>query len=415
MDLEVVTIGTELLLGFTLDTNAQRIGQTLAGLGIRVVRRTTVGDDPGSIRDAVAVALDRTGVVLTTGGLGPTRDDLTKRVIADLYGVPLEFHDDLWQRLVARFTALGRLIPETNRCQAEVPAGATVLPNPRGTAPGIWLDGPRGLTVMLPGVPREMAGLLRDEVAPRLAAGGDPAASGVIRSVTVRVTGISESHLAERLAGLEEQIAPLTLAYLPGVHGVDLRLTAWNLPADQADHLLQAGAARVEALVAEQVYGRDDEDLAGHVLDRFRAAGATIALAESCTGGLVAKRLTDVPGSSAVVAGGVVAYDNRIKTSLLDVPETMLDTAGAVSGEVAAAMAQGARRVMGTDVGVGVTGVAGPEGGSVEKPVGLVWFGFATATECVTMSAVFAGNRDEIRQRAAQYALFRLLRLPLLS
>jgi nicotinamide-nucleotide amidase len=219
MNIELVTIGTELLLGMTVDTNGAEIARALAEHGVRVTRRISVADRPQDIRDAVGDALARSRAVITTGGLGPTRDDVTKKAVAELYGAPLEFDDTVWTSLVERFARLGRKPAESNRSQADVPRGAVVLRNRWGTAPGLWLEGPAGLTVLLPGVPLEMRKLLDQEVIPRLAA---RSAGAVIRSLLVRTSGIPESALAERLGSIEQEIAPLTLAYLPGLDGVDL-------------------------------------------------------------------------------------------------------------------------------------------------------------------------------------------------
>src|SRR5262245_31292629 len=304
MNIEIVTIGTELLLGYTLDSNGAEIARALGEHGVRVVRRTSVGDRGPGIGDAVRDALARTGAVLTTGGLGPTRDDVSKRAVAELLGVPLRFDESVWEALVARFARLGRVPVASNRVQAEVPEGAVVLPNRWGTAPGLWLDsdlatrdGPRGLVIMLPGVPREMRNLLQHEVIPRLV----EADSGtVVRSLTVRTTGIPESTLAERLGEIESDVAPLTLAYLPGEEGVDLRLTAWALAPDDAERRLRSAGNLLHARAGEHVYGEGDTDLAALVLEGARSKSLHIAAAESCTGGLLAKRLTDMPGSSDV-------------------------------------------------------------------------------------------------------------------
>ena len=414
MDLEVVAIGTELLLGFTVDTNARTLGQDLAAIGVRVARRATVPDDPEAIREVVSEALRRTGIVLTTGGLGPTRDDITKQVVADLYGWPLEWHPAIWDALVARFTAAGRVPVAANRCQAEVPAGAVVLPNPRGTAPGLWLEGEPGLVILLPGVPREMAGLLREEVIPRLAERARACAEGAeppaIRSLVIRTTGLPESSLAEQVAGVEERIAPLTLAYLPGIDGVDLRLTAWNLPPAEADRRLDLAARDLEGILASFAWGRGDDNLAARVLEAARATGNTLGVAESCTGGGISARLTEVPGSSDVLRGGIVAYHNAVKEDTLGVPAELLEAHGAVSAEVASAMAMGALERLGATVALSVTGIAGPGGGTPERPVGLVWFGLAGPWGIVTERHRFGGNREEIRARTAQYGLFLLLR-----
>jgi len=410
MDLELVTIGTELLLGFTLDSNGAEIARVLAGQGVRVVRRVAVADRADDIAEAVSGALRRTGAVLTTGGLGPTRDDVTKTTVAELYGAPLEFDDQVWKDLLARFARLLRKPAPSNRSQAQVPRGATVLRNRWGTAPGLWLDGGPGLTIMLPGVPQEMRMLLEHEVVPRLAA---RAAGSVIRSRTVRTTGIPESSLAERMGEIEREVTPLTLAYLPGLEGVDLRLTAWNLAAGEADARLEAAARILRERAGDQVYGEGDVDLAAVVLRRARAAGVSLATAESCTGGLIGVRLTEIPGSSEVYQGGVVCYSNRLKSEQLGVPPALLEEHGAVSEAVVRAMAEGARHKLGADLTVAVTGIAGPGGGTPEKPVGSVWLAVADATGTVARSSMFPGSRREIRGRAAQAALWMLRsRLP---
>jgi len=386
VDLELVIIGTELLLGLTADTNGAEIAQALSARGVRVVRRTAVADREEDIRAAVRDALARSGAVLTTGGLGPTRDDITKKVVADLFGAPLQFDDSVWADLLARFARLGRTPAPSNRSQAEVPRGASVLRNRWGTAPGLWLEGKAGLAIMLPGVPGEMRNLLEHEVAPRLASS---AARGVIRSLVVRTTGIPESSLAERIGAIEPEIAPLTLAYLPGLEGVDLRLTAWNLPAEDADRRLRAAAITLASRAGDVVYGEGDIDLAAVVLEQARARAMSIATAESCTGGLVGARLTEVPGSSDVFLGGVVAYHNE---------------------PVVIAMARGAAEHLGADAAVAVTGIAGPAGGSTPKPVGTVWLGLACRGRMEAKRTVLPGNRGEIRARAAQAALRFLLR-----
>ena len=407
MNLELVTIGTELLLGFTLDSNGSEIARVLGEHGVRVVRRTSVPDREADISAAVAEALDRTGAVVTTGGLGPTRDDVTKRAVAELFGAPLRFDEGVWETVLARFAKLGRVPGASNRVQAEVPRGATVLPNRWGTAPGIWLAGARGLVVMLPGVPYEMRNLLRHEVVPRLAA---RARGTVVRSRVLRTTGIPESALAERLGDVETTIAPLTLAYLPGEEGVDLRLTAWDLEPSVADDRLRAAAGLLRSRAGDRVYGEGDTDLAAIVLEAARARGLRLAVGESCTGGLLAKRLTDTPGSSDVMAGGVVAYDNAVKASFLDVPPQLIERHGAVSEEVARAMALGAARRFGVDLAAAVTGIAGPSGGTAEKPVGTVWLATALREEVDATRILLPGPRANIRARSAQAALFLLFR-----
>jgi nicotinamide-nucleotide amidase len=408
MQLELVTIGTELLLGFTIDSNSAHIGRVLADAGIRVARRTTVPDDADAIRSAVSAALARTGAVLTTGGLGPTRDDLSKKVVADVFGWPLRFEESVWEDICARFRRMGREPSPANRCQAEVPEGALVLANQWGTAPGLWLEGQPGLVIMLPGVPREMRKLLDQVVMPKLVSRGS---GRVIRSAVVRTTGIPESTLGALVAPVEDTLAPLTLAYLPGTEGVDLRLTAWDLPAAEADRLLAAAAERLRGLAGEHAYGSGEEDLAALTLEVFRERGWHLSVAESCTGGMLGERLTAIAGSSDVFVGGAISYDNALKTSVLGVPAALLASHGAVSIEVAQAMADGAASRFGTEASVGVTGIAGPSGGTPDKPVGTVCFGWVAGNRREAARVVFPGSRREIRERAVQFALHRLWRL----
>jgi nicotinamide-nucleotide amidase len=414
MDVEVVTIGTELLLGQTIDTNAAYVARALTTIGARVTRKTSVPDAPDAILDALAGALQRTGFVITSGGLGPTRDDCTRQAAADLFGAPLLVDEAYLERLEARWKRLGRpgSMPAANRTQAQYPAGATILPNPRGSAPGLWLEGAPGVVVLLPGVPHEFQGLTDDELLPRLAARAPDA--GVTRSLTLRTTGIPESQLAGLVGPLEEALAPATLAYLPSFDGVDLRITAWQMAPDAAEAALARARGRLLAALGDRCYGADGTDLAAVVLDRLRAAGARVAVAESCTGGLVAARLTAIPGASTVFAGGIVAYDNAVKVAELGVPERTIRAEGAVSEAVVRAMAGGAQRRFGTDAAIAVTGIAGPEGGSEEKPVGTVWLGAAWGAEQRAVRLGFAGDRGEVRARATQAALD-LLRRTLLG
>lgn len=408
MDFEVVAIGNELLLGFTIDSNSAHIGLALAPAGARVVRRTTVGDSPAEISQAVSEALGRTGRVITTGGLGPTKDDMTKKAIAELFGVPLDFDEEVWQSLVDRYARLIRRSPDSNRCQAEVPRGATVLTNQWGSAPGLWLEGEPGLVIMLPGVPQEMRNLMAHEVVPRVARTGT--AGGVIASRVLRTAGIGESSLAERIGEVEEAIAPVTLAYLPGEAWVDLRMTAWNHSAEEGRVLLDRAAREVRERAGEFCYGENDDDLAGVLIDHARRAGLTLAVAESCTGGMVGQRLSAIPGASDVFLGGVIAYHNDVKYRQLGVPLEMLEREGTVSEPVARAMAEGVAAQLGADLAIAITGIAGPDGGTDDKPVGTVWHGYHASGSTETRHRVYPGDRRGVRVRAAMGALFGMLR-----
>jgi nicotinamide-nucleotide amidase len=407
MLLELLTIGDELLLGLTIDTNAAWLARELAGDGVSIAQRGSVGDDAERIANAVRDALDRTGALITTGGLGPTADDLTKPSIAALFGREMEFSAESWERLRQLWRERGRPgePPESNRQQVMIPAGARILANRHGTAPGIFLEDERGRWVaMLPGVPREMRGIFDDELR-GLIRGRLGAARAVVRTRTIRTTGVAESQLPTLLGDTARGFDGLSLAYLPGQDGVDLRLTVRDAAPDDADARLAAGAARLVERVGSYVYADTLVDLAAVVLDAVRGRDLRLAVAESCTGGMLGARLTAIPGSSDVFLGGVIAYDNRIKRDELGVPEGLLSTVGAVSEPVAVAMATGVRSRFASDIGVGITGVAGPGGGSDEKPVGQVWVAVDLAGEVRTFGGRLIGDRSEIRFRATQVAL----------
>ncbi|MGZ8470365.1 MAG: competence/damage-inducible protein A [Gemmatirosa sp.] len=410
MRIEILTIGDELLLGFTIDTNGVHLARELAALGIEVVRRGSVGDEAEEIAAAVREALDRTGAVVTTGGLGPTADDLTKPSIAALFGRAMAIDAEHLAWLEERWrTRFGAELPASNRQQALMPGGARKLVNRHGSAPGVWLEDERGRWVaMLPGVSREMRGMLADELLPILReraareAAGEPT---VVRSRTLRTTAVAESVIADRLGEHARGIDGLSLAYLPGHEGVDLRLTSRGRTAADADAALERGVAVLRAHVATWSYAEDATDMTAVILDRCRAAGLTIAVAESCTGGLLGARLTAVPGSSDVVLGGVIAYHNAVKEQQLGVPAAVLAEHGAVSEAVARRMASGVRARLGASIGIAITGVAGPGGGTEEKPVGTVWMAVDVDGEVRAHRSVFLGDRAEIRFRATQFAL----------
>jgi nicotinamide-nucleotide amidase len=402
---ELITIGDELLLGFTIDTNGAHVARELAAIGVEVARRVTVRDDADAVAAAVREALDRTGAVITTGGLGPTRDDRSKAGVATVFGRELRLDERhlAWmeERWRARFK---RPLPASNRAQALIPDGARALENRHGSAPGIWIEDDRGRWVaMLPGVPREMRGMLADALLPLLR--DRVAGSSVVRSLTLRTTGVAESLLADWIDAIEGGFPELDLAYLPGVDGVDLRLTARGLGASAADAALADAALRLRQRIGVAVYGEGAADLAGVLLNLCRADHVRIGVGESCTGGLVGARLTAIPGASDVFVGGVIAYDDEAKISLLDVAPSDLAAHGAVSEPVVRQMAAGARARIKADVGLAVTGIAGPSGGTAEKPIGTVWIAADVQGAVRTAGLRLWGDRDEIRQRSAQAVL----------
>jgi len=411
MKIEVVTIGDELLLGYTVDTNAAHLARTLAAEGVEIERRTTCGDTAESIATAVRDALDRTGAVITTGGLGPTSDDLTKPSIAALFGRTMVLDEEHLAWMQERWrTRFQRAMPESNRQQAMLPSGARKLVNNHGSAPGIWLEDDRGRWVaMLPGVPREMRGMLSDTLLPlvreRAGTGGR-----VVRSRTLRTTGIGESHIADLVATIDGGVGDVGLAYLPNADGTDLRLTVRDVAPSDADARLAAAAGRLRTVVADAIYGEDGADLADVVLALCRRYAITVGVAESCTGGMLGARLTAVPGSSDIVRGGVIAYDDAVKQSLLGVSPDQIREHGAVSEPVVRAMASGIRTALGVGAALAITGIAGPDGGSADKPVGTVWIALDLGGDVQARRFAMVGDRAEIRHRSAQAALEMLRR-----
>lgn len=412
MNVEIVTIGDELLLGFTVDTNAAVVARALAEIGVAVVRRATVGDDEDLISRAVEEALARADGVITTGGLGPTSDDRSRPAVARVFGRAMVLHEPTLAAVRERWRRRGWKgeMPATNRDQAMIPEGSTLLENRHGSAPGIWLENAAGKWVaMLPGVPREMRGLLQEELVPRLTArvGATPT---VIASRTVRTSGVPESRIADLVANIALP-SGVALAYLPGWEGVDLRLTIRGVTHDVAEQRVRAAARALVAPLHAHVYGEGGADLAGVILDALRARRWTVGVGESCTGGLLGARLTAIPGSSDVVRGGIIAYDNAIKVARLGVGEATLAAHGAVSEAVAREMAAGARNAMGASVGVAITGIAGPSGGTAAKPVGTVCVAAATPERALSATGIHGGDRAEVRERSTQAALMLLREL----
>ena len=403
LPVEVVTIGNELLLGYTTDTNGAYLSRQLAEIGVPVSRRTSVGDTLFSIEAAVGDALGRSKGVITTGGLGPTSDDVSKAAVAKLFGRKLVIDEEHVAWMQDRWrTRFGREMPRSNMMQAAVPEGATKLVNHHGSALGVFIEDERGWVAMLPGVPRELRGMTDDTLIPLLAK-RVPSGS-VIQSHTLRATGVAESLLGDQLQDLELG-DDMSLAYLPSAEGVDLRLTLSGRSRESGAPLLALAAKRVRAIVGDAVYGDNDDDLAAVVLSHCRRRHETIAIAESCTGGLLGARLTAIPGSSDVVLGGVVAYHDDVKRTMLGVSEADLTTHGAVSEPVVRQMAAGARERFGSTIAMAITGIAGPGGGTPDKPVGTVWIGVDIGGDLSARRFSMIGDREEIRRRSVQATL----------
>lgn len=372
MRAEVLSVGTELLLGQITDSNAAYLAGVLAEAGVDLFFKQTVGDNSTRVQQAVRLALSRADLVLMTGGLGPTEDDLTVEAVAAALDLPLVRNPQVAER-IRRFFETRRLpAPESVYKQALIPQGAQVISNRRGTAPGVVITHDATTIVIMPGVPVEMEGMVEDFLIPWLR---ERTGEVVIRSRVLKVTGLGESAVEERIKDLLHMPTP-TIAPYAKLGEVHLRVTAKGAPALVMEHLA-AGEVAVRIRLGDLVFGTDDETLEEVTGRLLLARGQTVAVAESCTGGLIADRLTNIPGSSAYFLSCVVAYSNAAKTTLLGVSPDVLETHGAVSGAVAQAMAHGVREQAGSDIGLGVTGIAGPSGGSAQKPVGLVYVALA--------------------------------------
>ena len=388
---EILCVGTELLLGDILNGNARWLAQRLAALGLPHYRQTVVGDNPQRLAAAVREAAMRSRVLITTGGLGPTPDDLTTEALAAAFETPLRERPELWDEIQAKLSSGGRPVAPCNRRQAFLPEGAEVLPNPLGSAPGmIWSPQPDFTVLTFPGVPSEMRAMFTQTAEPWLRRHGG--ASGVFVSRVLRFSGIGESNLAEQVADLFEGRNP-TVAPYASRGDVTLRLTACGDSPVEAEALLDPLEADLRQRTGVLCYGRDDDSLSSVVLDRLRQHHHTLAVAESCTGGAIGAALTAVPGSSAVFAGGVIAYSNAVKQRQLGVPSDLLERHGAVSDAVVMAMAEGVRDRLETDWGLAVSGIAGPGGGSDEKPVGLVHVAVAGPDGCEAAALRFGDRR----------------------
>ena len=379
----ILTIGDELLIGQIVNTNAAWLGEQLGSSGIDLARVVTVGDDADELYAELDRSVADADLLILTGGLGPTHDDITRDVLADYFGAELQFHREIYDAIKQRFDAMDRRMPEANRSQAMVPTGFEVLPNRFGTAPGLWrvlqVDGRERMIAVLPGVPHEMEGLFRDEVQPRLRARKD---LRIIQHKTLKTAGIGESSLQERIGDLAGLLSPsLRLAYLPSSSGVRLRMSAFAATAAEAREKLDRLEARLRERIDPFVYGTGVQTLEEIVGRMLADRGLTIAVAESCTGGHVSHQITNISGSSAYMAGGIVAYSNRVKKDLLHVDPAILEEEGAVSRAVAEQMAAGVRNLLRADIGISTTGIAGPTGGTAEKPVGTVWIGYSDASE----------------------------------
>jgi nicotinamide-nucleotide amidase len=400
---EIIAVGTEILLGQLLDTNTAFIAAHLAEAGIDVHAVHVVGDNRERIAEAIRSALERAEGILTTGGLGPTVDDLTKEAVCDALGLDVELYAPALAQMESMFASIDRPMRPNNRKQAELPQGSTPLDNPNGTAPGFIAFARNGnFVACMPGVPREMKPMLTGQVVPFLRERFD--ARDRIYTRVLHTIGVGESEIDHRIDDLFRRCENPKIAVLAHDFRADVKIMAKAANAADAEEMIAPLQAEMERRLLGHVFGRDEATPASAVLDLLRKRGRTLSVAESCTGGLVCAALTGVPGASRSFAGGVIAYDNAVKTSELGVDVATIAAAGAVSENVALAMARGAREGLHADVGLSTTGIAGPDGGTLEKPIGLVWIGVDDA-EPRAWRLQLRGDRDAIARRATTAAL----------
>jgi nicotinamide-nucleotide amidase len=402
MRAEIIAIGSELLTPFRLDTNSLFLTAQLNEVGIQVVHKSIVGDSPEEMRGSFQSAFARAEVIVSSGGLGPTDDDRTRQTVADLLGRKLVRDEATLLKIQERFRRFGRAMPEINLRQAMIVEGSTPLPNPRGTAPGLWIETQGRILILLPGVPPELKALFEEEVKPRLARLG---LRQRLYTRELRVTGLFESDVEQRVSPLYAEYPEVETTILASPNGIQLHPRIWSEDSEKAEALLNEITRRMAVILGDHLISTRGEPLEEIVARTLIENRATVAVAESCTGGLLAERLTSIAGSSAYFVGGVVCYSNELKTSLVGVPAELIESKGAVSPEVALALADGIRRRSGAMVGVGITGIAGPGGGTPEKPVGLVYLAIADERNARERRLQLPGDRERIRMFAAQAAL----------
>ncbi|MBO8128207.1 MAG: competence/damage-inducible protein A [Peptococcaceae bacterium] len=402
MQAELIFTGNELLHGFVLNTHAQFLGMELARLGIKVTLHTAVGDDWDTMKAVVSEAHKRSELIIITGGLGPTTDDITKEVVAEVLGVPMVIDEASLAQMRAFFAQKGQELPALFTRQACFPAGSRVLPNYKGTAPGALIERDGRVIVILPGPPRELEAMFKTSVEPYLAK--MPGRKKILRTRHLKLTGIAEYAVQDLLKGLGGQGNP-SLAYVAKPGEVHVRVYAQHDDAATAEKMVDELLTKVRDIVGEYVFAVDDEkpeEIAGQKLLAHRM---NIAVAESCTAGMLGAKLTEVPGSSRYFLGGTVVYSNFLKEKLLGVPPEVLKRYGAVSEETALSMADGVRRLAGSDLGLGITGIAGPEGGTDQKPVGLVYIALTSGSKRICRRYVFPGTRHAVRKGAVNASL----------
>ena len=409
---EIITIGDEILYGQTLDTNSHTISGLLTAINIDVTYQSTIGDDEKTILKSLSEAGNRSDIIIITGGLGPTNDDLTKPTLCKYFGVGLSFHKKIYDHLESLFSKIGKELTSLNKNQAYLPNNCTIIPNGLGTAPGMWFEEKKRIIISVPGVPYEMKVMMKEFIIPKL---NERYNRDVIRHKMVKTVGIAESKLAELIKDWEKSLpSGQKLAYLPSLGRVKLRITANGKDSAAVEEDIERSISKLVPLIDKYILGYDDDELESVIGKMLVNKKSTMATAESCTGGRVASSITSIPGSSQYFLGSIIAYSNDSKTNLLDVPHSTIEKCGAVSEEVVRIMATNVRQKLNSSIGLAISGGAGPGGGSNEKPVGTVWIAYSDGDKTIAKKMQFAKDRS-LNIHLATIAVLNLLRKELLG
>jgi len=404
MNANIISIGDELLIGQTTNTNASFIGNELSEINIRISKIVTVGDEATSILDSFESAFEQSDLIVVTGGLGPTHDDITRTCVVKFFNTELIQNEEILGDIKSLFAKRNREVTDVNKAQALVPKIAEPIRNRHGTAPGMWIEKDGKIFIVMPGVPYEMKAMMNDVIVPRLIENIDNSEIWIKRR-SLQTTGIPESTLSEKLGDIDELLEGGKLAFLPSITGVKLRITVEAFNEETAKNKLSEIEQKIRAKVGRYIYGKDDESLEEVVARLLEERQLKISTAESCTGGLIANTLTNISGSSNYFERGVVCYSNASKVELLSVDEDVIQKHGAVSMEVAMQMAEGVKSTSGSDIGLSVTGIMGPKGAETEKPVGLVFIGYCDDKVCTVKKHIFGNERLLNKQRTMRAAL----------
>lgn len=407
MKVEIIAVGTEVLMGDIVNTNAQYIARMLSMLGLGTYYHSAVGDNATRLREMLQVGFGRADIIITTGGLGPTKDDLTKEVAADFFNKELVLDQATLENISAYFTRLRRPLSDNNKKQAYFPAGSQIIPNSHGTAPGCIIEENNKVLIMLPGPPSELKPMFQDYIAPYLA----KYSNGILVSTIIRMFGIGESSMEKEIEDIIQNQGNPTIAPYAQKGGLILRLTSWGKTKEEALEFMEPVKLQLYERLDQYIYGEGDKGLSTLVCEALIEKELTISVAESCTGGMLASVFVDYPGISKVFNEGHITYSNEAKMKYLGVGKDTLDTHGAVSPETAKEMALGVKRISGSDIGISTTGIAGPDGGTDDKPVGLVYIGIAFKDKVYSYKLNLTADRQKVRHMSTMWAFYHLFSL----